>query len=317
MPVSYVDVNFPNPGRDGDTRFIIYGYRPSISLGIVGSIFFGAYGIASLCALIRPRRAGAILLLIGVLFEVVGYICRCLSSQVDPYFLAYFVCQYFFIVVAPVFFAAAIYLDLSRLIAGITGNNKPPVSPRLILAIFVTFDVITTIVQIAGAASIGSAESNNKNPAPATDILIVGLAVQTAAFLVFLVIFLVVIARLQLRMRSLPAGAYAALADAHWQFALLFCSAVLVQLRTAFRLAESSQGVGGYLSSHTVYFGCLEFLPIVLAVFGLLMLEVAFKRSWGSFTAVGTPGQSLTHPQCRRHVEASKLGGNEPRLDST
>ena len=209
--------------------------------------------------------------------------------------------------VAPVFFAATIYLDLSRLIVGVTGSDKPPVSPRPILAIFITFDVITTIVQIAGAASIGSAESNNKDPAPANDVLIVGLAVQTAAFLVFLITFMVVIARLQSRTCRSPAGAHAAFTDARALFALLFSSAILVQLRTTFRLAESSQGVGGYLSGHEAYFGCLEFLPIVLAVFELLWLEVAFKQRWGAFPAVGTPEQSLANPGGPQYYEAARL----------
>ena len=184
-------------------------------------------------------------------------------------------------------------------------------SPRLILAIFITFDVVTTIIQIAGAASIGTAESNGKDPAPANDALIAGLAIQTAAFLVFLIIFLVVIARLQLRMRRSPAGAYAAFTDARWLFALLFISAVLVQLRTAFRLAESSQGVGGYLSGHEAYFGCLEFLPIVLAVLGLLVLEVSFKRPWGAFAAVGRPGQSLAHPKLPKPPGDVELGSSQ------
>ncbi len=108
--------------------------------------------------------------------------------QVDPYFLPYFMCQYLFIVVAPVFFAAAIYLALSWLLLGVSGRHKPPVSPRLILIIFVCFDIVCTIIQVAGAASIGTAESNDQDPSPANDVLITGLAIQVAAFLDFLVV---------------------------------------------------------------------------------------------------------------------------------
>lgn len=49
----------------------------------------------------------------------------------------------------------------------------------------------------------------------------------------------------------------------------LVASSLLVYLRTIFRLAETSQGVGGYASSHEVFFGVLEFAPIVVAI-GLL-----------------------------------------------
>ena len=40
----------------------------------------------------------------------------------------------------------------------------------------------------------------------------------------------------------------------------------LVYLRTCFRLAETAEGVFGNLSTHEVYFGCLEFAPVVIAV---------------------------------------------------
>lgn len=43
---------------------------------------------------------------------------------------------------------------------------------------FLACDIVTTIIQIAGAASIGAAESNGKSPKTANDVLIAGLAIQ-------------------------------------------------------------------------------------------------------------------------------------------
>ncbi len=157
--------------------------------------------------------------------------------------------------------------------------------------------------QVAGAASIGVAESNGRDPGPANDAVTAGLAVQTAAFLVFIIVFLVVIARLVSRARHASPDApqdptkptNSAFRDARWMFATLFATAILVQLRTAFRLAESAQGVGGRLSGNETFFGCLEFLPLVLGVVGLLVLEWAFKRPWGAFANVGLPQQKLRH----------------------
>ena len=40
----------------------------------------------------------------------------------------------------------------------------------------------------------------------------------------------------------------------------------LVYLRVCFRLAETAEGLYGGLNTHEVYFGCLEFAPVVLAV---------------------------------------------------
>lgn len=41
---------------------------------------------------------------------------------------------------------------------------------------------------------------------------------------------------------------------------------LLIYLRTCFRLAETAEGLGGDLSTKEVYFGVLEFAPVVIAV---------------------------------------------------
>ena len=43
-------------------------------------------------------------------------------------------------------------------------------------------------------------------------------------------------------------------------------ASVLVLIRLVFRLAETGQGVFGYLSSHEAFFGALEFVPILGAM---------------------------------------------------
>lgn len=91
-------------------------------------------------------------------------------------------------------------------------------------------------------------------------------------------------------------------------FLLLFLAAVLVQLRTAFRLAESAQGVFGYLSSREVYFGCLEFLPIVLAVGGLVYLGRASHQSLASSSssrASCSPVPSVQQPSMELPARAA------------
>ena len=86
--------------------------------------------------------------------EIVGYVFRILSSQKDPYSIPYFVIQYFFIVVAPVMFSAAIYTVVSVLI-NTYGREHAPLSPKLVLGVFITCDIVATIVQVAGAALVG------------------------------------------------------------------------------------------------------------------------------------------------------------------
>lgn len=158
--------------------------------------------------------------------------------------------------VAPVFFSASIYTILTFLINAV-GRQYSPLPPRGVLLIFIISDVVATIVQIAGAASIGKAESNRKDPTTANNILLAGLAFQVFSFLVFIILLTIFL----YRVRKVSAATM-------MPFTMALCAAtLLVYLRTCFRLAETAEGLQRSLSTHEVYFGCLEFAPIVVAVY--------------------------------------------------
>lgn len=73
----------------------------------------------------------------------------------------------FFIVCAPVFISAAIYLGLTLSIDAATSSLSDStvqllprfVTPKSILAVFIVADTLTIIMQVAGAALIGAAYS--------------------------------------------------------------------------------------------------------------------------------------------------------------
>jgi RTA1 like protein len=188
--------------------------------------------------------------------EIVGYAFRLVSSQLDPYNIMYFVVQYFFIVIAPIFFSASIYTILSIFINR-TKREFAPAPPKVILWIFITCDVIATGVQVAGAALIGVSASNGKDPTTPNNILLAGLAFQVFSFFTFCVLLGISLFRARkVVMSSLKA------------FSAAVCATtLLVYLRTCFRLAETAEGLTSSLATHEVFFGCLEFAPIVIAVF--------------------------------------------------
>ncbi|KAI4221482.1 MAG: hypothetical protein L6R36_006875 [Xanthoria steineri] len=275
----YVDPNIPNPNGEGDAPIIIYGYTPTLALAVLAIVLFGLLLLFHAFRLYTTRLyAFSILLVFTTLCEVVGYVFRLRSSPPpvgNPYGVINFVVQYFFIVTAPVFLSAAIYTTLTSFIAALSGHNSNiraarlsplGLSKRTILGIFITADVIATIVQIAGAALIGVSQSNRKSPVTANNILLAGLAFQVFAFLVFLILLFIFIRNAGKVMLSTEGGG----GNRMQMYTLaLVVSSLLVYLRTCFRLAETSQGVGGYASSHEAFFGALEFAPIVVAI-GLL-----------------------------------------------
>jgi CDP-diglyceride synthetase len=169
-------------------------------------------------------------------------------------------------------FSAGIYTILSVLIKRV-GRQYAPTSPKLILWFFITCDVIATGVQVAGAAMIGVAESNRKDPTTPNNILLAGLAFQVFTFFLFIILLAVCLSRARHSIgRSSSStdkdGPINGTAPVNWSFIMaLVVATLMVYLRTCFRLAETAQGLYGGLSTHEVFFGCLEFAPIVIAVY--------------------------------------------------
>ncbi|KAK2590953.1 hypothetical protein QQS21_011372 [Conoideocrella luteorostrata] len=262
QPVQYyIDPNFPNPGGKWDTRIIIYGYTPSFALAVFAVAWFLLLSVIHTALTIRTRRWWWIPVSVGLIFEVVGYIARCLSAKQDPYHLIYFILNYFFIVTAPVFLAAGIYTTLTVLINQL-GRTYSFLPPKFILAFFITTDAVATILQVAGAALIGKAESDRKDPTPGNNILLGGLAWQVFSIGVFIILGVSFVwrARHQIRKNSLVT------------FTATFSIAtLLIYMRTIFRLAETAEGLMSTLQTNEVYFACLEFMPVALA---LLLLAI-------------------------------------------
>ncbi|KAL6913850.1 hypothetical protein ACHAP8_001791 [Fusarium lateritium] len=254
----YVDPNFPNPNGEWDTPIIIYGYTPAFSLAVFAAAWFALFMIIHLFQTIRFRSWYFITFPVGLLFEIVGYIARSLSAKKDPYHLLYFILNYFFIVTAPVFLAAGVYTILSALIPRL-GRRYSLAPPKFILWFFITSDVIATVVQVTGAALIGVRQSNREDPTVANNILLGGLAYQVFSISVFVILTATFLFRARREI------------SARGKKLSIFCAAfsvatILVYLRTIFRLAETAEGLGGHLYSNEIYFACLEFAPIALAV---------------------------------------------------
>ncbi|KXJ87441.1 RTA1 like protein-domain-containing protein [Microdochium bolleyi] len=271
----YIDPNFPNPMGQWDTPVIIYGYTPKFALAVFAVAWFFIFLVAHSVLTVRNRSWYWTVFPVGLLFEVIGYIARLLSAKQDPYHLLFFILNYFFIVTAPVFLAAGIYTILSGLITrqnlarssnGISRSRAlhSRLPPRAILWFFVVSDVVSTITQVAGAALIGVSYSKRRDPTTANNILLGGLAYQVFSMGVFVVLATSYIFS---RFRSPPALRNGEAHETSTSFCIAFSvSALAVYLRTCFRLAETAEGLGGKLQTNEVYFACLEFAPVALAV---------------------------------------------------
>ncbi|SCV69843.1 BQ2448_1237 [Microbotryum intermedium] len=275
LPPGYRGPVNPNPDPpDGEARISIYGYRPSNIFAYVATVIFAFSLIVHFLYLMRSRGT------------------RTFQILINPFIVSFFVVQYFLIVVAPCFFSGAFYLALSNALGRLPPNESRTLLPfggKKLVIIFVVADTITTIIQIAGAALIGVAESSRTNgkpssitPQQANDILLSGLALQCASFLCFYYLLITVAVRAG-KMSPKPLGAMF--------LAILSITSFLVLTRTVshsttgmadcftsadlsfslhssqvYRLAETAEGIFGYASSNEWLFGLLEFAPVALAV---------------------------------------------------
>lgn len=184
---------------------------------------------------------------------------------------------------APVFFSAGLYYSFSLFVQGPQYTHLLPLSPRLLVGLFVVADVVTIVIQIVGAALIGVGESNLADgkvpavtPGQANKILTAGLAVQCASFCAFLIIVFTFVWRFSAAKahtrQPLAEEKQISANKAHHRRASLFlvvliASSLLVFLRTTFRLAEASPGELSPTSLNEHLFAALETAPVLAAVF--------------------------------------------------
>lgn len=99
-------------------------------------------------------------------------------------------------------------------------------------------------------------QKRREDPTTANNILLGGLAYQVFAIGLFIILSAAFIfrARKEIKRNKLTT------------FVMAFSAATLfIYLRTVFRLAETAEGLGGDLSTREVFFGVLEFAPVVIA----------------------------------------------------
>ncbi len=282
-------------------------YTPSIVLASLAIALFFICSILHIFQVLRYRAWSFAPLTFACVLEVLGYVFRTLSSQKDPYSKIWFILQYFLIVVAPVFISASIYVCITRLIhwaskCGYQTGTRPWLKPKLILWAFITIDAVTTVLQVAGAALIGTLESDGKDPKKGNNILLAGLSIQTFAF----TFFIALLVSFHVSLGHDTATKHLVQPKNSFILALLLAS-LLIYLRTIFRLSETAQGVFGHASTHEAFFGALEFAPVITAV---SILAYFHPGRWLKDSRINT--ETHVEPGFNTSGVAESKGGSTP-----
>lgn len=191
--------------------------------------------------------------------EIIGYASRAGAYNATDSLAPYLI-QAIFLVIAPVFFAASLYMVYSRIVRAVHGEAFSLISPRWTTIIFVSGDWACLNVQ-----SAGSGLTDHPNIASIGNYIIVaGLILQVLLFIGFLVCCVIFNKRFGAHMAKTGATS-----NVPWQSRLymLYLTSVFVLIRNIYRIVEFMMGQHGFLLEHEwplyVFDGSLMILVMV------------------------------------------------------
>ncbi|RSL79121.1 hypothetical protein CEP51_007603 [Fusarium floridanum] len=259
-------------------NYYLWKYLPSLEGAAISAALFGIVTIAHTLRLSKNRSWFAIPFPIGGMMEVIGFATRAVAREKTGQLMPY-VIQNTNILLAPVFFAASIYMTLGRLIRMTNGERHSIISLKWLTKIFVTGDVLSLMVQGGGAGMMVMDDFAHM----AEKIVIGGLLIQIIIF----GLFIITVTMFHIRMRRDPVSKHAVAGGFEWEptIWMLYIVSVLVMGRSIFRVAEFVMGTDGYLLSHEWPLYLFDALPMfaVMAVFWYWWPMTSLRRSsWAS-----------------------------------
>ncbi|KKZ63927.1 hypothetical protein EMCG_01786 [[Emmonsia] crescens] len=241
----------------------IYQYRPSLPANATFIAIFGLSGLIHLLQLSiwRSNYAFSILILLGCLGEIAGYVGR-LMLYFNPFNINGFLIQICALTVAPALFTAGVYFCIADIVRLFGGEGTSRLKPNQYAWIFIPCDIVSLLLQALGGGVASVATRNQKNGTVGVNIMIAGLVFQVFSLLMFILLlaeFFVKVYRRgylwregdgsEIKAGSGRAGGIGRAARARlYLFFFAFSLAILcIFIRCSYRVAELSSGFRGKL----------------------------------------------------------------------
>ncbi|KAJ4990108.1 hypothetical protein SVAN01_04389 [Stagonosporopsis vannaccii] len=268
-----------NPPSSPEFDWKMYRYVPSLPAAILFLALFFILTLLHMYAYIRHRKSSAICVILGGLCEIIGFAAR-IGSHYDITSWAPFIMQGTLLLLGPLFFAATVYMILGRTIRYANAASISRISPRWCTRTFVIADISTLIVQGLGASLMGTMQLSLA--LAGEKIVIAGLALQVATF----VVFLLAAVDFHVHVKRTPKTDQDT-DEVVWRKMLhaLYTLSSLILLRCVFRLIEYSMGNAAYLIANEWTLYVFDGVPM-LAVFALLLVWRPEEGSRGSHRKV-------------------------------
>lgn len=266
-------------GNDAWSGFEMWYYAPSVPAAVIFAIIFVALTTYHAILLFRRRTWFCIPFLVGGCFEIIGYIGRALAHN-NTHSVPIFAMQSLCLLLAPILFAASIYMALGRIIRAVDGETYSFIRVNWMTKIFVAGDVFCFLIQSTGGGLLAGA--NTKSAIDLADNLTLGgLILQIVIFLFFLSAAIM----FHMKMHKLPTaaalngplGEHAGLRGGlfgrlTWKKLMLslYVTSVFITVRNLFRVVEYGMGWGSYLLTNEwslyVFDGVLMILVLTIGI---------------------------------------------------
>ncbi|KAJ3550080.1 hypothetical protein NM208_g173 [Fusarium decemcellulare] len=247
-----------------------YHYEPSKSAAAAFSVLFGITTAVHLYQLLRTRTWFWIAFLVGGIFadevapivETFGFGARVINAKEaqegdgDMTF-AVVVVSNIGIILAPILFAASVYMTLGRIVLLSGQSDLSLVRPRWLTKLFVLGDVIAFLVQAYGVSQLTSDDPDTIDKGRI--VMVVGLWIQIAFFTFFIITALLFWTRMS---RVSPKSSKATPWKKH--LLVLLTASLLILMRCLYRVIEYMQGPDGEIISTESYVYIFDAAPMFI-----------------------------------------------------
>jgi hypothetical protein len=217
-------------------KYVLWPYTPTIAAGVIAALVFAALTSLHIWKLAKNRTWFCIPFIIGGLFETIGYAARAAAHN-DTESTTPYIIQSILILVAPILFAASVYMILGRLILRTDSASYSIVRATWVTKIFVAGDILCFFIQSGGAGMLVKA-NDASGFKTGENIILGGLILQILIF----AFFVVVASIWQRRLSAQPTAAAAA--ELPWKkyMGFLYAASLFITVRNLCRVIEYAMG---------------------------------------------------------------------------
>ncbi|PRP73191.1 RTA1 domain protein [Planoprotostelium fungivorum] len=272
-----------------------YNYIPHAWIGILFITLFAISTLAHLVQVSYYRGWWLHVLTIGGIGECIGWGAR-LYNAYEPTNGDGFLCQIAVLVIAPVFYSAAIYLILGKVMS-LTHPEYSRLRPKLYSIVFITCDVIALVVQAIGGGMAATADDHEGADLGAR-IMLGGIVFQLVSMTLFVIFAADFAIKLLAAMKTGACDLSSQQKSDLKRIAVpVIISSVALYVRGVYRVIELSEGWNGPIISTESYFVVLDGLMMVIAqgVFNIVHPAKTLKELAGHKTEV-TKLQTFAKP---------------------